>query len=737
MINEAGILNELGILNDFFRQQLDYIFFFYGLSFIILSAVCFTMRKDEKQQMPWCLLGLFGLTHGINEWLDLAAISLYDSPSFANLRFYIMTLSFIFLVEFGRMGTIKIRGKGSGRWIFLPLLLAAAAGNIAGSAGANAASRYALGLTGGLWTMYVLLSYSGRFQKYAGKWLAACGAAFGLYGIATGFVVPQASFFPASLINTHTFFETLGLPIQLIRGLLAMFAATTIWGFAQARHEETLKRYHLLIRHSSILWLFLSVTAILAGGWVITDFTGRHKMEELHGMLNSRVVTAASSLDPAVVIKKDAAYLSTRLKLICAANDDCISAYVIGLKDGELFYIAKTDTDHGHGHHADFKEASGKLKELFKTGQSYVECSISDHQHKMLAGVAPVKDEKTGRIIAALGIDIDIKTWAKDLAFHRLVIITGAFNMCVLAIVFFIGWQRTKESETELAAANVLLHEKEESLKELNKSLESMVEGEIEKRRQHEHMLIQQSKLAAMGEMISAIAHQWRQPLNAVGLIIQNIKDAYEYGELDKKYLDKSVETSMNQIQFMSKTIDDFRNFFRPDKEKIPFDVKQTAGEVLAMFSSQLKANNISYRVVCHAHDRTFEDFTEIISCGEMTLIGYQNEFKQAFLNLITNAKDAIIERRQSGDMDIEEKGVISFDFEKSGEKIIIRITDNGGGIPEDIIDRVFEPYFTTKEQGRGTGIGLYMSKVIIENNMGGSLTVKNINGGAEFRIEV
>jgi signal transduction histidine kinase len=215
--------------------------------------------------------------------------------------------------------------------------------------------------------------------------------------------------------------------------------------------------------------------------------------------------------------------------------------------------------------------------------------------------------------------------------------------------------------------------------------------------------IYKESPAAAMGEMISAIAHQWRQPLNAVGLIIQNIKDAYEYGDLDKEYLDKSVKASINQIQFMSKTIDDFRNFFRPDKEKMPFDVERAAGEVLAMFASQLKANNISYRITCHAHDKTFEDFTEIIPCGEMTLIGHQNEFKQVFLNLITNAKDAIIERRQSGDMDMEEKGVISLDFEKEGEKIIVRITDTDAefshGICPDCMKRLYPEYCKDKPE--------------------------------------
>ncbi len=253
-----------------------------------------------------------------------------------------------------------------------------------------------------------------------------------------------------------------------------------------------------------------------------------------------------------------------------------------------------------------------------------------------------------------------------------------------------------------------------------------------------ERILVHQSRLAAMGEMIGAIAHQWRQPLNAVNAIIQDLKDAFAYGVLDRNYLDRSVKDAMQQVQFMSKTIDDFRNFFHPDKTKKPFDVKEAAGDVLTMVSSQLASHGISYRITCHVHNRTFEDFNSpVIPCGEMKLLGYENEMKQVFLNLVNNAKDAILGCREHGLMGPGVKGLITVDFEHPGERVVIRVTDNGGGISADILDRIFEPYFSTKEPGRGTGIGLYMSKMIIENNMGGRLTARNVDGGAEFRIEV
>jgi PAS domain S-box-containing protein len=275
------------------------------------------------------------------------------------------------------------------------------------------------------------------------------------------------------------------------------------------------------------------------------------------------------------------------------------------------------------------------------------------------------------------------------------------------------------------------LREKSLQRDELNRMLEHKVAEEVKKNIEKDSIMMHQSRLAAMGAMISAIAHQWRQPLNALGLIIQDIKDADEYGELTKDYIDRSVKKSMNQIKFMSKTIDDFRNFFRPDKERQAFDIKLAAGDILSMLSAQLKSNNISYRLTCHEHNKTVEDFREIIPCDAFNIAGYPNEMKQVFMNIVNNAKDAILQRREEGLMPAGKKGLILFDFEKEGDKKVIRITDNGGGIPQDIIDRIFDPYFTTKEQGRGTGIGLYMSKVIVESNMGGRLSVRNFDGGA------
>ncbi|MCV6607877.1 MAG: HAMP domain-containing histidine kinase, partial [Campylobacterales bacterium] len=221
---------------------------------------------------------------------------------------------------------------------------------------------------------------------------------------------------------------------------------------------------------------------------------------------------------------------------------------------------------------------------------------------------------------------------------------------------------------------------------------------------------------AAMGEMINAISHQWRQPLNSLGLTIQNLQEAYNYNELDKKLIDSTVEESMGKLTYMSNTIDDFRNFFKSDKTKKLFNIKNIIDSSINILDAQMKFHNISWEI-------EGEDFT---------VEGQESEFSQVLIVLINNSKDAIIDKKEKNK---EFKGKIKIYLDK--EKKSIYVEDNGGGIQEENLEKIFDPYFTTKFQSQGTGIGLYMAKNIISNNLAGSLTVSNTKDGAKFKISL
>ncbi|MGE4296075.1 MAG: ATP-binding protein [Campylobacterales bacterium] len=294
--------------------------------------------------------------------------------------------------------------------------------------------------------------------------------------------------------------------------------------------------------------------------------------------------------------------------------------------------------------------------------------------------------------------------------------------------------------------AFVLVFIREEQLKKrlerMNRELESRVNEETAKRRHQEQMLIQQSKLAAMGEMIGAIAHQWRQPLNTLAINIQDLEDAYNYGELDKTYIQNLIARCMGLIKHMSQTINDFRNFFRQSKEKSRFDVYAAVRETLELVQDQYKNHQISVVLSCEpfelsAYKPQGGGIVELSGCepGAFVSEGYLNEFKQAVLNLLSNAKDAILERREQEPG--RTQGTVAVIFTRQGGSIEVGIEDDGSGVPPELMERIFEPYFSTKEEGKGTGIGLYMAKTILEVNMGGALEVSNGAQGARFVIRL
>ncbi|MCP4970009.1 MAG: HAMP domain-containing histidine kinase [Arcobacter sp.] len=252
--------------------------------------------------------------------------------------------------------------------------------------------------------------------------------------------------------------------------------------------------------------------------------------------------------------------------------------------------------------------------------------------------------------------------------------------------------------------------------KKINESLEEKVKEGIAKQREQEQLLIQQSKLASMGEMIGNIAHQWRQPLNALSLIIQNIQFAFKMGDLDDVFIGNSIKKANNLTNNMSKTIDDFRNFFKPNKLKEVINLNNLIRDSIELVNSTFKHHDILLIIEFNNEDIFIE--------------GYPNEFTQVLINILNNAKDAFEESSTKAPK-VVLRTTVENDF------AIIKILDNATGVEDEIKERIFDPYFTTKEEGKGIGIGLYMSKIIIEGNMKGNINFINIDNGTMFIIKL
>jgi DNA-binding response OmpR family regulator len=241
------------------------------------------------------------------------------------------------------------------------------------------------------------------------------------------------------------------------------------------------------------------------------------------------------------------------------------------------------------------------------------------------------------------------------------------------------------------------------------------VKSLVDELRQKDQLLILQDRLAVMGETINNIAHQWRQPLNTLGLLIQQLPLFYDSNNFSREFLEENTGKSMELIQHMSQTIEAFRNFFKPDKEMVTFGVNLVIRNTLALIGESLKEQQID--IALHLE-------------GDPMANGYPNEYAQVLLNILMNARDAVV--GHNGD----DTRILIHAFAEGGTSVVT-ISDNAGGIANEIIGRLFDPYFTTKGPDKGTGIGLFMSKTIIEKSMGGRLTVRNTGNGAEFRIEV
>ncbi|WP_313957260.1 HAMP domain-containing sensor histidine kinase [Aliarcobacter butzleri] len=229
--------------------------------------------------------------------------------------------------------------------------------------------------------------------------------------------------------------------------------------------------------------------------------------------------------------------------------------------------------------------------------------------------------------------------------------------------------------------------------------------------KEFEKMILQQSKFVKSGEMIANITHQFRQPLNNISYILINLKKRFESEKLDKIFFNKKVNQANEQVSFLSKTIDDFKEFYLQEKEKDDFLVKDSIQNALTILNPDLQKDNINLNL-------KFETFEDI------KIFGVKNELSQVILSLVSNSIDALKNRHNPK---------ISINVVSSSAEVIIEILDNAGGIKAKNLKKIFEPYFSTKDEG--TGIGLYLSKIIIEESFGGKLQVQNIKDGAKFSI--
>jgi len=256
----------------------------------------------------------------------------------------------------------------------------------------------------------------------------------------------------------------------------------------------------------------------------------------------------------------------------------------------------------------------------------------------------------------------------------------------------------------ELSSKNI-------QLKQFNEEMQILVAKEIKKNLEKQKMMELQSRHAQMGEMIGMITHQWKQPLNVIGIITNVLKINLQEKIFSKEKIENKLDDILAQIQHMNHTVSDFQHFFKPSKKKTVFNIFKSIHTVFELIGYEYGLKNIALRAE-----------------GDDTLLayGYANEFNQVLLSLLANAKDAFMDNKH-------ENMYILIKVEKRGDLVCVCVRDNAGGIPDELLDKIFDLYMTTKKEG--SGLGLNIAKNMIEHNMNGTLSVANVEDGAEFTI--
>jgi signal transduction histidine kinase len=276
------------------------------------------------------------------------------------------------------------------------------------------------------------------------------------------------------------------------------------------------------------------------------------------------------------------------------------------------------------------------------------------------------------------------------------------------------SWEMHKSLKRTMELKD-LYSESQEELKAINSSLEVRIKEAVDENRQKDQQMLAQSRLAQMGEMLSMIAHQWKQPLSSITATTGAMTLHMQLDDCDEEVLEKKIEKINTYTQYLSSTINDFRDFFKPDKAKRETSLSHIVNASIKIIGSSLKADGIEVKTVLDSKEK---------------LHTYPNELQQVVLNLLKNAKDAYIQKN------IKNAEIVIKTYDEDNHAVL-EVCDSAGGIKENDMPHIFNPYYTTKEDQDGTGLGLYMSKLILEKKGMGHIKVENIQNGALFSIGI
>lgn len=506
----------------------------------------------------------------------------------------------------------------------------------------------------------------------------------------------------ANLINLidQTYYELILISLELNLDLLELESKIAeLAQFAQMNEKESLSAF---VKHISIVGEYVKKTNTVLQGddalylvsaldkltRVYDDYFQKNQKTQLYLVVSIFIISILFFLSFVFIFRKDQT-IRKELETFRKAVEDSDNSIVMTDPEQKITYVNEA-----------FTRISGYSREE----------AIGEHPRILKSGV------QDGEFYRHLNKQIDLgKTWHGEFVnkkksgeiYYEKSSISPMHNEAGELIGF-------------LAIKLDISQEKryQKKLRRLNEDLEKRIQSEVEKNREKDHVLIQQSRLAYMGEMLHNIAHQWRQPLTVISLAVADIEDRYMMGELEEEQFHQKVERINESVQYLSTTIEDFKGFYTQDTHQNFFSVLQSIQKSIDVISPVLQSHFIE--ILLDYEGENFE------------VNGFRSNYEQAIMNILNNAKDVLINAQREKN---QFSGVIRVRIRAEKDQVRVAIEDNAGGVPDDIIERIFDPYFTTKFAAQGTGIGLYMTKMLIEATMGGRVEVKNSTQGAVFIV--
>ena len=452
------------------RSQMDYILFIYGFGFFVLAAVCMFLLRAREQKIAWFWLGLFGMVHAINEWMELFSLSFNVNFAFRLTRLVVLALSFFLLAEFSRGNLSLLRGKKIGLWVYLPCLLFAYLGwHIGGARGLSLSCRYLLGFPIVFSAGVVFFIYSSRLKDAQKRLIAALGVIFCCYSFSQLVTTGLPSFLNYTLLNQDNFNKFFGFPVQLLRCVLiscASFIILAYWSFIQ----EWIDKSDTLKKRIQIVYIGLAYLALIVTAWFIAQGVGSYHVKSREKEFLRKIEIAAKDIDPGILSTLTVSSADVnlpnyeRLKehmiAIVHADKDLRFVYLMAKKSGKMVFLMDSEPVSSPDYSPPgqvFEESSQNMQKNFLSSKVFIDGPASDRWGTWLTFFAPIMDAQGKNVIAELGMDIDIRVWQQSIFRFRLLGIFVSLCLFILFGAIFIISQKSRlDSETLVQASELL-----------------------------------------------------------------------------------------------------------------------------------------------------------------------------------------------------------------------------------------------------------------------------------------